>query len=154
KYLAETNALSNALYLRDPDNGKVIHALRIPGTDSRTDRKNLAFSPDGSRLAVSMQSQKGVHVWNIPARPVLGELQLFRSIPTGRSTGYRVTFTADNQHQVIVTSFAGDAGYYDLGSKAVALSGPDNIRKPASQWVGDREPVMGVAPSAHNGTAW
>jgi WD40 repeat protein len=151
-YLAETNPRSNAISLRDPDSGKVVNTLRVPGTDSERFGKFLAFSPDGSRLAVTMPSQMGVHIWSIPDGRVVSELRPFRSIPTDPSAGYQVCFTADNQ-QVIITSFNGDAAYYDLKSKAIALSCPDNLRMPVRQRL-DEVPVMGTAPDANNDIAW
>jgi serine/threonine protein kinase/WD40 repeat protein len=155
KYMAEVSSGSNMINLRNPNDGKVSHAFRIPGASGWSTQRRLTFSPDGSRLALSSSDQKGVHVWSIPAWPSsFGEERSpFQSIPTDASDNTRFGFTADSQC-VVVASFAEGALYYDLGSKAVALTSPDSIRKRATQWVGDREPVMGVAPECETGLAW
>src|SRR5262245_34388414 len=117
--MAEVSSGSNMTNLRNPNDGQVSHAFRIPGASGWSTQRRLTFSPDGSRLAVSTSDQKGVHVWSVPAWPSSsGEIPPIRSIPTDASSNTRIGFTADNQC-VVVASSAEGASYYDLGRNTI-----------------------------------
>ena len=110
----------NNIYLFDRRSGRLIRRLRgLPEVI-----KNLAFSPDGSRLAATLGAENGLRVFRMPDGQELGRDESYGGDGAGAS------FAADGR--LVTASFDGKVRLYDRDLHLLAAASMVGGKRPYS----------------------
>jgi serine/threonine protein kinase/WD40 repeat protein len=148
KVLAEAYSEFDTIIIRNAEDGKILSKLRIPGVNNRSEHKFHWFSADGSKLAVSLRSQTGVHVWDLSTASANPDCPPLRSIPTDAAFN-RAAFTEDSRSLIVAPTGTPDLSIYNLDTPVVTLPGPDAVRSSGPGTT--KRPVNSSGLSPNNG---